>query len=231
VTLEAGHPWPLSGEEAVKIQRQLAPLVRRQLPAAEIRLIAGADCCYAGNGATCAAAVVLWDFESGATVEVQSSLSEVRFPYVPGLFAFREAPAILRVLDLLSTPPQLLICDGHGLAHPRRFGLACHLGVLTGIPAIGCGKRRLCGTFVEPGITRGSSSPLNDRGETVGRVLRTRAGVRPVFVSVGHLMDLSTAERMILACTPRYRLPEPLRLAHRAAVEASRREVEASPPL
>ena len=231
MTLQEGHSLPLSPQEAVQIQRQLAPLVRRQPPAAEIRLVAGADCRYTRNGAMCAAAVVLWDLDSGTTAEVQTSLAEVRFPYVPGLFAFREAPAILRVLDLLATRPQLLICDGHGVAHPRRFGLACHLGVLTGIPTIGCGKRRLCGTFVEPGITRGSNSPLRDRGATIGTVLRTQAGVRPVFVSVGHRIDLATAERVILICTPRYRLPEPLRLAHRAAGEALRREIEGPPPL
>jgi deoxyribonuclease V len=190
-----------------------------------IRYVAGADCSYSRHGSACAAAVVVWDLQSSAAVETATSLSEARFPYVPGLLALREAPAILKALDLLARKPQVLICDGHGIAHPRRYGLAAHVGVLAGLPTVGCAKRRLCGTFTEPERNRGSSSPLVDSGEIIGVALRTQAGVRPVFVSVGHRIDLASAERLILACTPRYRLPEPLRLAHRLAGEALRREL------
>jgi deoxyribonuclease V len=184
-----------------------------------IRLIAGADCCYARIGRVCAAAVVVWDVEAQEVVQTATALSEARFPYVPGLLALREAPGIVGALAHLRAEPQVLICDGHGVAHPRRFGLACHVGVLSGLPTIGCAKRRLCGTFREPGNARGSRSPLTDGGEIIGTVLRTQTGVRPLFVSVGHLIELSEAEQVILACTVRFRLPEPLRLAHRQAAE------------
>ena len=165
-----------------------------------------------------------WDPRSAAVVETKTLLSEAGFPYIPGLLAFREAPAILKVLGRLSGKPQVLICDGHGIAHPRRFGLASHVGLLASLPTIGCGKSRLCGSYAEPASSRGSSSPLIDRGQTIGAVLRTRAGVRPLFVSVGHLIDLPAAVRVILDCTRGYRLPEPLRLAHQQATEALRRE-------
>lgn len=225
VSVDEEHSWSLSPQQAVEIQEQLALRVRQQPLGSAIQLVAGADCCYSKDGADCAAAIVLWDLEREAVVETETSLAEVHFPYIPGLFAFREAPAIIRVLERLSVEPQLLICDGHGIAHPRRFGIASHVGVLTGIPTIGCAKRRLCGTFVEPDSGRGSRSPLIDRNEIIGTVLRTRTSARPVFVSVGHLIDLSTAERVILDCTLHSRVPEPLRLAHRTAAEALRCEL------
>ena len=225
MSVDEEHSWSLSPQQAVEIQEQLAPQVRQQPPSSTIRLVAAADCCYSKDGAGCAAVIVLWDLERKAVLETETSLAEVHFPYIPGLFAFREAPAILQVLECLTVEPQLLICDGHGIAHPRRFGLASHVGVLTGIPTIGCAKRQLCGTFVQPDSGRGSQSPLIDRNEVIATVLRTRTGVRPVFVSVGHLIDLSTAERVVLACTPHFRVPEPLRLAHRTAAEALRCEL------
>jgi len=138
-----------------------------------------------------------WDPRSAAVVETKTLLSEAGFPYIPGLLAFREAPAILKVLGRLSGKPQVLICDGHGIAHPRRFGLASHVGLLASLPTIGCGKSRLCGSYAEPASSRGSSSPL---------------------------IDLPAAVRVILDCTRGYRLPEPLRLAHQQATEALRRE-------
>ncbi len=223
MTVAGKHSWSLSPREAVDFQKRQASRVRQEPPSSTIRLVAGADCSYSKDGKDCTAAIVLWDLEREAVVETETSLSEVRFPYISGLFAFREAPAILQVLERLSVEPQLLICDGHGIAHPRRFGLASHVGVLAGIPAIGCAKRRLCGTFVEPDSARGSKSPLIDRNEIIGTVLRTRTGVRPVYVSVGHLIDLSTAERVILVCTPHSRLPEPLRLAHHLSSESLHR--------
>jgi deoxyribonuclease V len=159
-------------------------------------------------------------------VETETSLSEVGFPYISGLLAFREAPTILKALAGLTIHPQLLICNGHGIAHPRRFGLASHVGVLSGIPTVGCAKRRLSGNFVEPESTQGSSSPLIQGSEIIGTVLRTRSGARPVFLSVGHLIDLSTAEQVILACCKlRHRFPKPLRLAHSAAGQALRKRL------
>jgi deoxyribonuclease V len=215
----------LSLERAAQIQEQLASRVRQSPLEAAVRLVAGADCSYSRVGTLCAAAVVVWDLRSAAVVETEILLSEARFPYVPGLLAFREAPAILKTLGRLSCKPQVLICDGHGIAHPRRFGLASHVGVLADLPTIGCAKSRLCGSYAEPASGRGSSSSLIDCGQTLGAVLRTRTGVRPVFVSVGHLIDLPAAVRVLLDCARGYRLPEPLRLAHLEAAAALLREL------
>jgi deoxyribonuclease V len=220
VTVAAPHSWSVTPQRAVEIQEQLASLVERQQPSSKFRLVAGSDCSYTEDDSRCAAAIALWDIERRTVVETRTAISAISFPYIPGLLAFREAPAVLQVLQLLTLKPQLLLCDGHGLAHPRRFGLACHLGVLTGLAAVGCAKRRLVGTFIDPDRRRGSKSALLDQGEVVGTVLRTRTAVKPVFVSIGHRVDLSTAERIVLACTGRYRLPEPLRAAHRLSKKA-----------
>ena len=136
---------------------------------------------------------------------------------MPGLLSFREVPALLAALEALDQMPDLLLCDGQGLAHPRRFGLACHLGVLSGLPSIGVAKSRLIGEHAEPGLEKGSWVPLLDDGETIGAVLRTRHGVRPLYISIGHRVALETAIAYVLACTPRYRLPETTRLADRLA--------------
>jgi deoxyribonuclease V len=205
---------------AAECQGRLAGLVRECPLERDVRLVAGVDCGYSRQGAQCAAAVVVWDLRTAAVVETRVLLWQADVPYVPGLLALREAPAVLKVLGQLARKPQVLLCDGHGIAHPRRFGLASHVGVLANLPTIGCAKSRLCGSYVEPGDARGASSPLVDRGQIVGAVLRTRTDVRPVFVSVGHLIDLPAAVRIVLACTPRYRLPEPLRLAHLEAAKA-----------
>jgi deoxyribonuclease V len=222
-----GHDYvrTSSPEQARELQEQLAPRVRHKPLATAVRLVAGTDCAYSEDDSVCAAAVVVWDLDGQVVVEVEAVLSEVSFPYIPGLLAFREAPAVLKVLERLNSQPLVLICDGHGIAHPRRFGLASHVGVSAGIPTIGCSKRRLCGTFVDPDSDRGSSSPLLDRGEIIGLVLRTRSGVKPVFVSVGHLIDLPAAERIVVDCTPRFRLPEPLRLAHLHAAMALKQKL------
>jgi deoxyribonuclease V len=151
------------------------------------------------------------------TLEVvaeSSAIGTAAFPYVPGLFAFRELPTLVTALRKLSIVPDLLVCDGHGVAHPRRFGLACHVGVLTGLPSVGVGKTRLVGTYEEPLLGRGEFAPLRVDGEVLGRVLRTQDGIKPVFVSVGHRIDLDTACRHVLA-TSRHRLPETTRRADR----------------
>jgi deoxyribonuclease V len=150
----------------------------------------------------------------------------VAFDYVPGLLAFRELPGLVRALEQLTVTPELIVCDGYGLAHPRRFGLACHLGVLTGLPTLGVGKTAFVGTFEEPGRTRGSWSDLRLDGEVVGRVLRTQDGVKPVFVSVGNRIDLDTACANVLRLSPRYRLPETTRAADRLSRQALRADAE-----
>ena len=183
-------------------------------------VVAGLDAAFPRGGEECVAAAVAWSVRERRVVEQRVVRRPLTFPYVPGLLSFREAPAVLAALAELETPVDALLCDGHGIAHPRRFGLACHLGVLTGIPAIGCAKSVLVGTCREVLLSRGSEGPLEHRGERVGTVLRTRDRVRPVFVSIGHRMDLETAVGLVLACAIGFRLPEPVRRADRLVSQA-----------
>ncbi|MEV4820438.1 endonuclease V [Micromonospora sp. NPDC049274] len=202
--------------EAVAVQEELRPLADLVGPGpAAPATVAGLDVAYAESGDLLAAAVTVLDARTLAVVDSAVSVGRPAFDYVPGLFAFRELPALLAALDALTTIPDLLVCDGHGVAHPRRFGLACHLGVVTGLPAIGVGKTPLVGAWAPPPVDRGAWSALRDGDEVVGRVLRTQAGVKPVFVSVGHRMSLDNATAQVLALTPRYRLPETTRTADR----------------
>jgi deoxyribonuclease V len=161
--------------------------------------------------------VVLLSYPALNPFQAATAESPVSFPYVPGLLAFREGPVVLAALEQLGDRPDVLMFDAQGLAHPRRMGLATHLGVLLDMPAVGCAKSRLCGTYVEPGERKGSWEPLVDGGEVIGAVVRTRDRVRPVFVSVGHRVDLESSVSLVLGCANRYRLPEPTRWAHRVA--------------
>jgi deoxyribonuclease V len=164
--------------------------------------------------------VVVLDYQTLEVVEESVVTGTAAFPYVPGLFAFRELPALVEALRRLNTEPDVLVCDGYGVAHPRRFGLACHLGVLTGLPSFGIAKTPFVGSYEQPASTRGSNGPLLDGDEVVGRVLRTREGVKPVFVSAGHRIDLDTACRHALALSPEFRLPETTRRADRLSRDA-----------
>ncbi|MET8257201.1 deoxyribonuclease V [Micromonospora sp. NPDC005205] len=212
---------PGSVAEAVAVQEELRPLVDLVGPGPSApATVAGLDVAYAEGGDLLAAAVTVLDARTLAVVDSAVGVGRPAFDYVPGLFAFRELPALLAALDRLTTIPDLLVCDGHGLAHPRRFGLACHLGVVTGLPAIGVAKTPLVGAWDPPSAERGGWSSLRDGGEVVGRVLRTRDGVKPVFVSVGHRMSLENAAAQVLALTPRYRLPETTRTADRLCRDA-----------
>jgi len=194
-------------------------------------LIAGVDATYAPSDRRgtegveedlCWAAAVLWDCASGRVVEQFVAQCRVTFPYVPGLLAERELPGLLQALGRLTRRPDAVLCDGHGRAHPLRFGLACRLGEAAHLPAVGCAKRRLVGKFKEPAAPPGSTSPLVDRGERIGTVLRTRAAARPVYVSVGSGIELPEAEALVMACIRTSRIPEPLRLAHLLAARAAR---------
>jgi deoxyribonuclease V len=193
-------------------------------PQKAIRFVAGADCAFFKGAEQCLAAVVLWDLEKRIVLEEHVAVRKLTFPYVPGLLSFREAPAVLAVLRKLRRAPDCLMLDGHGYAHPRRFGIASHVGVICRRPTIGCAKSRLTGFHDELDLTRGSRASLTDGVVTIGTVLRTRDGVKPVFVSVGHKIDLETAGQIVLDCSIRYRLPEPTRLADRL-VAAAKREV------
>jgi deoxyribonuclease V len=215
--LAISHPWDLSAREAIALQRKLAKavLVETTFDPAEIKTVAGVDVGLKGDLAR--AAVVVLDAVTLAPVDWAVATTDIPFPYVPGLLTFREGPSVLAALERLTTWPDLLVFDGHGLAHPRRIGLASHLGVILDQPSIGCAKSRLTGEYEEPGEAVGEWSPLRDGEEVIGAVLRTRASVRPVFVSAGHRVDLSTAIAVILSCTKGYRLPETTRYAHKVA--------------
>jgi deoxyribonuclease V len=211
------HRWDLTPAEARALQATLAEQIVASDRFGVIRRVAGVDIGFEDGGRTTRAAVVVLDFPGLAPIDSAIVRRPTAFPYIPGLLSFREIPAALDAFAALSATPDLLVCDGHGFAHPRRFGLACHLGWLLDVPCIGVAKSRLIGTFVPPAEARGAWTPLLDDEEVIGAAVRTRARVRPVFVSVGHAVSLESAIRLTLACTPRYRLPETTRHAHRLA--------------
>lgn len=219
------HPLKVSVAEARAIQERLREKVRCDVPLdpAKVRLVAGADISYLRERRLALGAVVLMTYPGLELLEVGTSCVEVDFPYVPGLLSFRELPALLPALERLGSVPDLVFVDGQGVAHPRGCGLASHLGVITGLPTIGCAKSRLLGEAEEPGNEVGDWTPLVYEGRTVGAVLRTRAGVKPLYVSVGHMVDLSSAISMVLSCLRGTRLPEPQRAAHQVTAELKRR--------
>lgn len=211
------HPWPRTVAQARALQERLRGHVVARDRLGAVRAVAGIDVGFEDGGRITRAAVVVLDFPALTLREQAIARVPTRFPYVPGYLSFREIPAALAALAKLKARPDLLLCDGQGLAHPRRFGLACHLGVLTGIATIGVAKSRLIGEHATLPRAKGSRVPLRDGSEVIGTVLRTRAGVRPLYISVGHRVSLKTAIRYVLRCTPRYRLPETTRLAHHLA--------------
>ncbi|MGD1220905.1 MULTISPECIES: endonuclease V [Streptomyces] len=217
VRIPAG--WPATEEQARAVQDELRERVvlDEAGPPPGTGRVTGVDVAYDDERDLVVAAAVVLDAASLDVVAEATAVGQVSFPYVPGLLAFREIPTVLAALDALPCAPGLVVCDGYGRAHPRRFGLASHLGVLTGLPTIGVAKNPFTFSYDEPGAPRGSSSPLLAHGPTgeeeVGRALRTRDGVKPVFVSVGHRVGLDTACAHTLALTPEYRLPESTRLA------------------
>ena len=185
-----------------------------------VRRVAGADVAYGRSGRVLCAAVVVMDARTLVVVAQRTAVQPVTFPYVPGFLTWREAPAVEEAFAALHPPPDLLLVDAHGVAHPRGFGLACHLGVVLDLPTIGVAKTVLVGAALPPGPRRGDRAPLLHHGEVVGAALRTRAEVAPVYVSTGHRVSLPTALRWTLALAPRFRLPEPARRAHAAATSA-----------
>ncbi|HVO83711.1 MAG TPA: deoxyribonuclease V [Syntrophobacteria bacterium] len=216
------HPWDLSLQEAVALQHRLASRVLlRPLPK-RIHLIAGADVGYGRDGSRATAAAAVHTLPRLELVELVQVEDHVSFPYVPGLLSFREIPPLLSVFRKLRHQPDAVLCDGQGLAHPRRLGLASHLGLWLNLPTIGCAKTRLVGEHGEPGAYRGQYRSLTYRGERVGVVLRTRPGVKPIYVSPGHLVDFDGCRRLVLRCCRGFRIPEPLRTAHQAVQRAVR---------
>ena len=209
------HPWDLAPAAARALQAELAGRIERRDRFGTIELVAGVDVGFEQGGALARAAVAVLRLADLAPVDQAIARRPTAFPYVPGLLSFREIPAVLDALAALRTRPQLLVCDGQGLAHPRRFGLACHLGWILDVPCIGVAKSRLLGSFNPPAQRRGAAAPLVDADEVVGAALRSRVGVKPVFVSIGHRIALS------MACIGRYRVPETTRHAHRLASQHS----------
>jgi deoxyribonuclease V len=210
------HPWDVSVEEAIAIQQRLRPLIQESQSIAldQVRTVAGVDASYRDVGQ---AAIVVFSFPALEIVDQATAARESVFPYVPGLLSFREGPVVLDAMEKLRVQPDLLIFDGQGYAHPRRFGLACHLGLYLDRPSIGCAKTRLIGTYQAPGPNKGDCSPLLDEGETIGMVVRTRPHTNPLFVSVGYKIDLPTAVEAVLRCVRGYRLPETTRAADHLA--------------
>ncbi|NQT47443.1 MAG: deoxyribonuclease V [Chloroflexi bacterium] len=211
------HSWQVSPAEAQAIQRRLAALVSQKQEISAPKCVAGVDISSRGSRGAGTAAVVVLSYPDLNVLEVQIAEREIDFPYVPGLLSFREAPLILAACQQLDTVPDLVIVDGQGIAHPRRFGLASHLGLLLDTATIGCAKSLLCGTHEIVEETAWSFAEIKHNGDVIGAALRTRPRVKPVYVSIGHKMDLSSAISWTMKCCRVYRLPEPTRLAHLAA--------------
>jgi deoxyribonuclease V len=208
------HDWDLTIAEARALQGELAARVDTRSPPPAWSTLAAADVSYNRYDPLLHAAVVVVEADTLRVIERAGVSMRVTFPYVPGYLSFREVPPLLEAFRRLDAEPDVVLCDGQGLAHPRRLGLACHLGLWLDRPTVGCAKSRLIGTFDEPGPLRGARSPLVDRGEVVGAVLRSRDRTKPLFVSPGHRCDLEGAVGVVMACLRRTRLPEPARMAH-----------------
>jgi deoxyribonuclease V len=219
IALQRTHPWDVSPKEAIAIQRELRQQVclEDNPGLQELHSVAGIDVGFEDGGEITRAAAVVLDFPGLQLQEQSIARLPTTFPYVPGLLSFRELPAVLEAIGRLSQQPQIFLCDGQGIAHPRRLGIASHLGVLLDVPTIGVAKTRLVGRYQEPADERGAWSPLMDDGECIGAVLRSRAGVKPIFVSPGHKLSLEQSIAITMACTGRYKLPETTRWAHRLA--------------
>ena len=208
------HSWDLSASAAVALQRELAARIDTQTPLKKCDLVAGADVSYGQHSDIFFAGVIVLRMSDLTIVEKQGAVKKSPFPYIPGLLSFREAPALLEAFAKVKSEPDAILVDGAGIAHPRRIGIASHLGLWLQRPCVGCAKSRLCGTFEEPAREAGSESPLLHRGERIGSVLRTKTGIKPLFISAGHQIDLASAVRLVLQTCKGYRLPEPTRQAH-----------------
>jgi deoxyribonuclease V len=212
------HAWPLTLDEAKAIQEKLRSEVITQDRLPEpLQYVAGVDMGFEDDGKIGRAAVAILSFPDLEVQETAIAYRPTTFPYIPGYLSFREIPAVLDALAQVQISPDIILCDGQGIAHPRRFGIACHLGIILDLPTIGVAKSLLLGKHEELPEAKGSWQPLLDRGETIGAVLRSRTGVKPLYVSIGHRISLPTAIDVVLRCTPKYRLPETTRLADKLA--------------
>lgn len=208
------HHWNMSYSQALELQKSLASRVIFSPFTGRLKLVCGLDCAFSKNGKKVIAVAVVLKLPGFDLVESSQAVKKATFPYIPGLLSFREAPVCIEAVKKLSTKPDVFVIDGQGVAHPRRLGLAAHLGLFFDKTTVGCAKSRLTGQFKEPGSGKGAYSSLKDKGRTIGAVVRTRTNVKPVFVSVGNKCRLKDAVSLVLRSTTRYRLPEPTRLAH-----------------
>ncbi len=209
------HSWNLSPKDAIALQKKLAnQVVLHNAVPSPVNLVAGVDVSYKKTAEQFHAAVVILDYDSMEILETATASGEVNFPYVPGLLSFRELPILLQAFRILETVPDVILADAQGIAHPRRLGLASHLGLWLDLPTIGCAKSRLCGEHEEPAPEMGAWTPLRDAGEIIGRVIRTKKRVQPLYISPGHKIDCQRATEIVLRCSRGYRLPEPTRQAH-----------------
>lgn len=222
-------PLPSAIPEAISLQKELSEHLILEGNLKDVELVAGVDCSSYYNTGVMVGAVVVWSLSKLEPVAEVTALKEVDFPYVPGLLAFRELPALLKAFEKLEVIPEVVICDGQGTAHMRGFGIACHLGLYLEIPTLGCGKSRLVGSYEMPAENKGSVTLLTYKGEEIGCVVRTRKGVKPVFVSPGHLICMDGAVEMVFKTCSKYRLPEPIRAAHKLAGETMRMINEGNP--
>lgn len=212
------HSWPATVEEAITIQETLQnQVITTDVLKEPIKYVAGVDMGFLEDGTISRAAVAVLSFPDLQVVETSLAYRPTSFPYIPGFLSFREIPALLDALEKIQTIPDIILCDGQGIAHPRRLGIACHLGVIVDIPTIGVAKSLLIGKHEELPETKGSWQPLIHKKETIGAVLRTRTGVKPLYISSGHRISLPTAIDYVLRCTPKYRLPETTRIADKLA--------------
>ncbi len=211
------HSWQISIAQALDLQRRLAAQVSKTSEVIAPHFIAGVDISAGKTQGMATGAIVVLSYPELGVVEIKVVQGKLDFPYIPGLLSFRESPLTIAACESLSITPDLILVDGQGVAHPRRFGLASHLGLFLDRPTIGCAKSLLCGSHEALGVEPGNYAEVIDKGETVGVALRTRLGVKPVYVSIGHKVDLETAIHWVLKCCRGHRLPEPTRLAHQAA--------------
>ena len=213
------HNWSLSPKEAIALQKRLASEVRIQPLATRFKIIGAADISYCRHTGCLIAVILSFKWPSLDLIESVHHVCKVSFPYVPGLLSFREVPPLIEAYRKIGQKPDVLLCDGQGIAHPRKLGFAAHLGLCLGIPTVGCAKSRLCGDHERLTLRKGRSVPLLLDGEQVGLVFCSRDGVKPIYISPGHLSDIASSKRLVSRCLRRYRIPEPLRLAH---IEANR---------
>jgi len=208
------HPWDLQYDEAVQIQRELRERLILEALEVDLRLVAGADVSYSKGSDVFFSSVVVFEMPGMNIVEESTAKSRVDFPYIPGLLSFREAPVLIKAFEGIQNTPDVIIFDGHGIAHPRGLGLASHMGLILDLPSIGCAKKILVGDYDPVGNEVGDYTPIVYKGDVVGAVLRTRQNVKPVFISSGHKMDISSAVEIVMRTCRGYKLPEPTRQAH-----------------